>query len=42
MVPFVLTGVLCLISMLIVAVLIGVYDVGMVNSELHVPGNPRA
>eukprot|EP00111_Clytia_hemisphaerica_P007343 TCONS_00021359-protein len=40
-VPFIITGVICFISMLIVAILIGVIDAPMVNSEEQIDGNPR-
>ena len=40
-VPFIITGVICFVSMLIVAILIGVIDAPMVNSEEQIDGNPR-
>ena len=40
-VVFVFIFVLCVISMIITAILIGVFDLPMVNSEHLIEGNPR-
>jgi len=40
-VVFVFIFILCVISMIITAILIGVFDLPMVNSEHLIDGNPR-